>query len=553
MLLLALHIPFAAAAPDHTAGDARTAQVDALFSAWAKADSPGCVTGVMSQGKLLYAQGYGLADVARGITLSPDTVFDIASMTKQFTAATIGLLMLDRKLALTDDVRVRFPELPIDVPITLGNLIHHESGIRDYTELNALRGVEAIDNRGVVTLLARQRGLDFPPGSQFAYSNSNYVLLAELTQRVSGQSLASVSRTRIFDPLQMHSTRYAASLKEDPARLANSYFPSEPDKFVAVPRDTQTVGDGNLLTTVRDLARWDENFYTNRVGGKTLSQLMRTAGALPSGERVPYGFGLMFGEYRGIPIESHGGSYHGFRTELLRFPRQHFSVSVLCNVASANAFGLATQIADIYLVDVLQPPPTLGKTPIEVKIDPEVFDAYVGEYLIETNGQFNVLRFARQDGRYFALPIGQSPAEVFALSESEFFPKGDDVKMIFSREKDGAVSRVTLHRAQGDLVGLRITVPTAGQELLTQLAGTYYSQEADTEMRLEVLGEQMVANVGRNQPFALLQVSDSSFAIPGGGALQFNRDPDGSISGLIFSSSRIRKLPFVRKSKSSER
>ncbi len=191
-------------------------------------------------------------------------------------------------------------------------------------------------------------------GSQSAYSNANCVVLAELIQRATGKSLATLSQERLFAPLKMQSTRYGASANGDPADLANSYLPSAPGQFVPVPRALQTFGDGNLLTTVRDLARWDENFYANRVGGKALVQLMRTAATLTNGERVPYGFGLMLGEYRGVPMESHGGSYHGFRTELVRFPQQHFSVSVLCNVATANASALATQVADIYLADVLQ-------------------------------------------------------------------------------------------------------------------------------------------------------------------------------------------------------
>ena len=202
---------------------------------------------------LLSPAGAALADelryrVERGTPLSPDTVFDVASMTKQFTGATAGLLSLEHKVALTDDVRARFPELPIDVPVTIDDLLHHTSGLRDYAELNQLRGREATDNEAVLTLLARQKSLNFAPGSESAYSNSNYVVLAELVQRASGKSLAALAQERIFAPLKMGSTRYGGRVQDDPANLANSYAPSAPGQFVPITRASQSVGDGNLLT-----------------------------------------------------------------------------------------------------------------------------------------------------------------------------------------------------------------------------------------------------------------------------------------------------------------
>ena len=349
------------------ASDVPPAQVDALFAAWNKPDSPGCSIGVMSQGELVFAKGYGLSDVEHGTPLSPDTVFDIASMTKQFTGAAIGLLTLEQEVALTDDIRAAFPELHIDVPVMINDLLHHTSGLRDYAELNQLRGMEATDNNGVLTLLARQKSLNFSPGSESAYSNSNYVVLAELVQRTTGKPLAAFAQERIFGPLKMSSTRYGGRIRDDPANLANSYVPSASGEFVPITRASQSVGDGNLLTTVRDLALWDENFYTHRVGGEELARMMRTPATLTNGQQVPYGFGLMFGNYRGLPTEAHGGSYHGFRTELLRFPQQRFSVAVLCNVASANASSLAAQVADLYLANTLDPLPNADAEPVEVQ------------------------------------------------------------------------------------------------------------------------------------------------------------------------------------------
>jgi len=538
------------AAADHAGAEVQPAQVDALFAAWNKPSSPGCAMGVMSEGKLVYAKGYGLADVEHGTPLSPDTVFDIASMTKQFTGATIGLLTLDHKVALTDDIRARFPELQIAAPLTIDNLLHHTSGLRDYAELNQLRGMEPTDNEAVLTLLARQKSLNFAPGSESAYSNSNYVALAELVQLTTGKSLAALAQERIFSPLKMGSTRYGGRVQDDPANLANSYVPSAPEAFVPITRASQSVGDGNLLTTVRDLALWDENFYTNRVGGEDLARMMRTPATLTNGQKIPYGFGLMFGDYRGLPTETHGGSYHGFRTELLRFPQQHFSVAVLCNVASANASALAAQVADLYLADVLQPLPQAEAEPVEVKIDPRVFDAYAGEYAVDNNGQPVVMTFGRQGERFFLQPPGQPPVEIFPTSETEFFIKVAPGRIAFQREADDKVNRVVLRWGQGDLIGQRIVAAPTSARSLSDFAGVYYAEELDGELRLAVLDARLFVSNSSGSRTPLAQRSEQSFALPGGAALEFARGADGQMGGFVYSSSRVRGLKFVRRRQS---
>ena len=376
------------------------------------------------------------------------------------------------------------------------------------------------------------------------------MLLAELIQRATGKSLATLAQQRVFAPLKMQSTRYAGALKDDPANLASSYMPTAPGQFVPVPRNIQAVGDGNLLTTVRDLALWDENFYTNRVGGKALAQMMRKPATLTSGKQVPYGLGLMFDHYRGVATEHHGGSFHGFRTELLRFPQQHFSVSVLCNVASANASGLAAQVADIYLADVLQPQVVPAAVPVDAKIDATQFDAYAGEYLVDFNGPLVIVRFAREGDRLFIRSsFGEAPIELVAASETELFEKKTGKgRMTFEREPDGSVTRLALHREDGDFVGRKISAPAASPELAGKLAGLYYSEEADAELRLQAMGERVIVDAGHNRKFPILQISESRFLIPGGGAtLQIVRGADGQISGFEYSSSRVANLQFARR------
>jgi CubicO group peptidase (beta-lactamase class C family) len=508
------------AAPAFAGEEAPTARVDALFSAWNKPGSPGCAIGVMKQGALIHARGYGMA--ADGAPLTADSVLNVGSMAKQFTAASVGLLVLDGKLSVAQDVRTSFPERQLaKEPISVDRLVHHESGLRDYTVLASLRGETDLDNARVLDLLARQKALNFPPGDRFLYSNSNYVVLAELVQRASKSSLPQFAARRLFAPLGMKSTRFDEK--------------------------GGSVGDGGLYTTVNDLARWDENFYTGKIGGPKLVELMRTRGVLANGQPVPYGFGLQFGEYRGLAMESHAGTFKEFRAELMRFPAQHFSVAVLCNTGSANATALATQVADIYLADVLQPRAPAGARPAEVRIDPAAFDRLAGDYAIDNAGQRAVMRFSRNGERFFAQALGQPPVEVFASSETELFAKVVDTRMTFHPDADGHVQRVTIHRARGDLGGVRVAAPPApaGGEL-TQLAGRYRSDELDAELRLQVEDGRLFAYDAHNRRIPLQLTAEDRFDLPGDGTFAFRRSADRKAEGFTYSSTRVLNLWFSR-------
>jgi CubicO group peptidase (beta-lactamase class C family) len=302
--------------------------VDQLFVSYEGTDSPGCVVGVFSNGLVEYAKGYGMEDLERNVALTPDSVFYIASTTKQFTAASVALLMLDGKLQASDEIHKYLPEFgDLGAAVTVDDLVHHESGIRDYLNLVYLPGVTSpayLSNEWAIKLLARQRQLNFPPRTQFLYSNSNYVMLAEIVKSASGATLPTFAQERIFAPLGMTATSFGEDIGQVVRNRAESYAPRAEGGYVHFPKVIAAYGDGNLLTTVRDLARWDENFYSGKVGGAAFLTKMRERGTLSNGAATDYGYGLFYQGYRGQPTVSHDGGFDGFRTELLRFPRQHF-------------------------------------------------------------------------------------------------------------------------------------------------------------------------------------------------------------------------------------
>lgn len=332
-----------------------TDRIDALFAEWDKPDSPGAALGIIHDGDLVYTRGYGMADLEHGVPIAPKSVFYIASVSKQFTAASIVLLALRGRISLDDDIRTYVPEIPrYEHSITVRHLIHHTSGLRDYLDLMALAGsdfTECFDIQDAVEILSRQEGVNFAPGEQYLYCNSGYVLLAEIVKRVTGTSLREFAETSIFRPLGMHHTLFDDDITRGVANRVISYRPGDNGDLQAWPKNFNAVGSGGLLTTVEDLYLWDQGIYEGTLGGQAFVDRMLTPGTLNNGEELTYACGLVLGEYKGLKTVGHSGGMLGFRTEMMRFPEQRFTVICLCNLSTMTPRKLAERIADLYLVD----------------------------------------------------------------------------------------------------------------------------------------------------------------------------------------------------------
>jgi len=383
------------------------AAVDEIFADVAKPGSPGCSVAVARDSKLLYAKGYGLANIEQNVALTPESVFDIGSTSKQFSAASILLLEKQGKLSVNDDVRKYIPELPdYSKKITILNLLNHTSGLRDYLVLFELAGVNTdsvTTDEEALALIARQKGLNFDPGTEWLYSNSGYFLLSVIVKRASGQSLRAFAAENIFQPLNMSHTLYRDSHTLLVPNRALAYDPI--DKGTGYTFDVsyfEQTGDGAVHTSVGDLLKWDENFYTSQVGGKPLLAELQEPAKLNNGKTLSYAKGLSISKYRGLNTVSHGGSWGGYRAELLRFPDQHFSVVCLCNRSDVSPERRAKQVADIYLASVLQEkePKKDEDDEAETKAKPEVPVAaaelknLTGDYWSEELGVAYRLRLA---------------------------------------------------------------------------------------------------------------------------------------------------------------
>src|SRR5215470_1865078 len=361
VLTLATALAFLAPAE---AQDKKSAAVDEIFADVATPGSPGCALAVARNGKSIYEKGYGLANVEENVSITPQTVFDIGSTSKQFTAASILLLEKQGKLSVNDDIRKYVPEVrDYGGKITILHLLNHTSGLRDYLTLFELAGINTdsvTTDEDALGIIANQKALNFEPGSEWLYSNSGFFLLSVIVKRVSGKTLAQFAAENVFSPLGMNSTVYRYGHTQLVPNRALAYEVKERGYSLDVSYFEQT-GDGAVHTSVGDLLKWDENFYSGQIGGKELLAELQEPAKLDSGKTLKYAKGLMVETYRGLPIVEHGGSWGGYRAQLLRFPEQHFSVVCLCNVGNAGPEKRALRVADIYLAEEMKEPAPRAK------------------------------------------------------------------------------------------------------------------------------------------------------------------------------------------------
>ena len=337
-------------------------KIEALCASSTDNKSPGFALGIIKNGVLIYKRGFGLANLDYDIPITSYTVFQIASVSKQFTAASILMLSQRHLISLDDDIRKFLPEMPTYCrPIRIKNLIHHTSGIRDYEDLQLLKG-ELSDqgyhtNKDLLELIAAQKGLDFPPGEKFQYSNSGYMLLSVILERITGMTLGRFVKQNIFDPLGMKNTFILDDNTVVIKNRATGYSPKD-GQFRVDETLNESTGDGGVYTTIEDFFFWDQNFVNGKVGGLDfIAQLLqpgqlndgRPAGRTFLNTSTEYAFGIACSRYRGLRTIEHSGAYVGFKAKYIRFPDQQFSIIFLANRSDIDPQQLSLRIADICL------------------------------------------------------------------------------------------------------------------------------------------------------------------------------------------------------------
>jgi CubicO group peptidase (beta-lactamase class C family) len=369
----------------------RESEVDRVFARWTES-TPGCAVGVGVGGRSVLEKAYGMADLEHDVRNTADSIFEAGSVSKQFTAAAMLILATEGKLSLEDPVRKYVPELPDygssasaresssassgetspkplrgeGGPLLIRHMLNHMSGLRDWGSIEAIAGwprtTRVYTHAHVLDILSRQKALNFTPGAQYSYSNSGYNLAAIIVSRVSGKPFAEFSQERIFKPLGMTHTQWRDDFTRVVKNRAIAYTTQASGYAQEMPFEN-VHGNGGLLTTVGDLLRWNENFVTPTLGDAAFVARQQQVGVFNDGKPGTYALGLVVDTYKGVREVGHSGSTAGYRAHLVRYPDQHLSVAVLCNVSSGTATQYAHAVADLYLGSAIKTAPTAAPTP----------------------------------------------------------------------------------------------------------------------------------------------------------------------------------------------
>lgn len=523
--------------------------IDNLFTRWASSTSPGCSISVTRASEVIHAAGYGMANLDHAVEIRPNTVFHAASVSKQFTAAAIILLSLEGQLSLDDAIRDHLAYVPdLGDTITIRQLMHHTSGIRDQWDLLDLAGwrysQDLITNDDVVALFERQKELNFQPGDSHLYSNTGYTLLAQIVESTSGKSLREFTEERIFRPLRMQRTFFRDNFREIVDGQAYGYIPTETGYELSV-TNFDTVGATSLMTTVDDLAKWVASFNSGTAWPPAFVSQMLETGSLNDGTPLRYAAGLIVETYRGTPLVEHSGGDAGYRAHLLWLPEHQFSVAILCNVPT-DPGQLARQVVDVYLSDQLDTAANdlddLSGQPHQMNADltAEVAGLYVhveSEQFVEIVRSEDTLRAMTLGLDLPLIPLPDSKYRVGELPVT--------IEPIRVIEEPEAILVTVTNSPPREYLKVEHVNPF--NQSLEDYLGEFHSTELDAtfSVTLDQKGTLLLHRKKRQAELLSPAISDV-FRAAHTGTIRYTRNENGVVDGFLVTTRRARRIRFTR-------
>lgn len=412
------------------------AKIDALLTAYANQNKFNGVVLVAQKGNIIYQKGFGVKDAEKRLPVDVNTVFQIGSVTKQFTAAVIMQLQEEGKLSVEDKLSKYFPELPNAEKITIEHLLTHTSGLYNYTNDTAFKKADVsrpYSQKDMLALFSKYRP-DFEPGAKWNYSNTGYSLLGYIIEKVTGKAYEQVVRERILQPLQMNHSGFDFTHLAS-ADKAKGYFMLTSTKTTAAPIVDSTIAysAGAMYSTVSDLYKWDRAIYSGKILKPQSWQKIFT----PYKNKYGYGWGI--DSLYGRQITAHSGGIHGFAARILRFPKEELVVIMMDNSSGTNLGKISMALSAI----VFNQPYEIPGAKTEIKLDESVLKQYVGEYQLAPTFSITV---RLKDGRLVAQATGQPEFDLYAAKENRFFLKVVDAEMEFVKDASGIVTEMILYQ-----------------------------------------------------------------------------------------------------------
>lgn len=523
-------------------------KIDQLFSDWNQENHPGGVVSIMKKGEVIFSKAYGLANIKYKIPNTTETVFNIGSVSKQFTAMGIVLLNLEGKLSIDDDIRKYLPELyDFEKKITIRHLLHHTSGFRSTPELFGLAGWrdgDPITTEDDYRYFSKQTSLNFEPGTQFMYTNSGYVLLAKIIEKVTKQPFSSWMYDSVFLPLQMGSTFVDETNSNTLAQIATPYNQYEPDQFTIGENTSLDIGASNIYTTANDLTIWMKNFQTPTKGWKPAFDMLQTVDLLNNGSTNNYAFGVFLDDFLGNKRIQHAGGIPGFLSNTAHYPDEDLTIVLLSNFISFispedNYMMLSQLLLKDKTPKTEAPQPTQG-----IALDSELAKKLAGDYW---NDKENYPRriYAENDTLWYLRDNGMQ-SYLIQVKENQFviggiktvvnivFEEGEKNKMIIT---DGN----SLPQILEEYDSLPLT--TSEKEEYT---GQFYSHELETTYTISLINGQLMGYHSRHGEFPIGVLKRDVTDWSGMAIVRYTRDEKGRTNGIYVDMNRVENVWFQK-------
>ena len=538
-------------------------RIDELFENFNQHESPGYALGIISHGELVYAKGYGKANLEYNIPLSDSSAFYIGSMAKQFTTAALLILESRGKIDLNKPVNQYLSEFPqYEHEITINHLIHHTSGIRETNSLQLFQGIdpkfeEVFDTEDLYELILAQEVLNFKTGEEFRYSSGGYAVLALLVERVSKMPFRAFLDKNIFSPLGMENTFVCDDHNEIVKNRAVSYWPIGNGSYERRSQVFDAYGDGGIITTVKDLVKWDAAFYDDKLGVKGFSSKMYQKGRLNNGDEIEYARALQVRNYKGLQMITHNGGMLGFRVDMVRFPEVKTSFILLGNSAFLDPTGDILKVADLYLKSEFKEVVKIeqgDQHETEIKVDSNILNQYVGYYWTDDTNYFRriskkqdslFLDNGNQDYAQYLMPLGDgeySIKDFYLPNRLNFNPdnKGEELVATFGSSK----RRFRKFNPQ----------PPVSLEELRAYTGKYYSKELSSTYSIFIESEVAFLQINNSKPVQIFPLLQNSRFVWNGrkmlwigfGEVKFVINENNTVTGFEIGDGRVSGVRFTK-------
>jgi len=522
-------------------------EIDGIFNEWNQENHPGGVISITKEGEILFSKAYGQANIKYEIPNTNESIFNIGSVSKQFTAMGIVLLHLDGKLSIDDDVRKYLPELyEMETPVTLRHLLHHTSGIRSTPELFGLAGWrdgDAITTEDDFNYLCKQNSLNFPPNSQFMYSNSGYILLAKIIESTTNQPFSSWMKNNVFSPLKMMNTFVDETNSNANPKVSAPYNEFERLKFTHGENTSMDIGASNIYTTASDLSKWMSNFRTPTVGWTKAFSLLQTTDKLSNGESNDYAFGVIVDDFFGNKRIQHTGGVPGFLSYAMYYPEEELTIILLTNFVSPTVNDKYMMLSQLFLENKESLNEKLKRIK-GINLDLEAAKTIVGNYW-NLKGNYPRKIYLEQDTLWYLRANGMK-SHLVQTDLNQFVIGGIDAIVKVQFEQGEKRKMIVMEGDNPTQFFEEYDNSPLSKTEMQEYTGSFYSQELETSYKISQLNDQLMGYHSRHGEFPIQLLKKDLTDWSGFAISQYVRNNKNEITGFYVSLDRVKNVWFEK-------